>query len=115
MFRFQSSLEHYCNLILNIRNSSLNFSVHLTPYSLYLTVRKLFAQHRISQADQNQLPVANKNASKTLGQDKIEMLWNRLSEAESMNEKLKHDIEEVVNDSKDKYLQIQNLETKVLN
>ena len=43
------------------------------------------------------------------------MLRNKLSESESMNAKLKHEIEEVVNDSEEKYLQLQNLEIKVLN
>ena len=110
------NLDKSCSLILNsVRNSSLNFSVHETPYSLYLTVRKSFAKNRISQDDQKHLQVANKTISETLEQEEILMLRNKLSESESMNAKLKHEIEEVVNDSDEKYLQLQNLEIKVLN
>ena len=110
------NLDKSCSLILNsVRNSSLNFSVHETPYSLYLTVRKSFAKNRISQDDQNHLSVANKTVSETLGQEEIVILRNKLSESESKNAKLKHEIEEVVNDSEEKYLKLQNLETKVLN
>ena len=37
-----------------------------------------------------------------------------MSEAESINDKMKYEFEEVVNDTEEKYLKIQNLETEVL-
>ena len=115
MYAHPPKQEESCNLIVNsVRNSNLNSSLHETPYSLYLTVRKSVSKNKISQADQEQFPVDKKTASETLLQEKIEKLRDKLSEADSINDKLKYDLEEVVNDSEEKYLQIQNLDTKVL-
>ena len=66
------NLEESYNLIVNsVRNSNLNYSVQETTYSLYLTVRKSLSKNKISQADQDQLPVDKKTASETLLKEEI--------------------------------------------
>ena len=107
-------LETSCNLIVkSVRNSCLNFSMQETPFSLYLTIRKTFAKNT-HEAPTLQ-PLATKLENDTFLKDEIKQLEVKLSEAESMNQRLKCECEELSNNSEEKHKQLQILEAKFSN
>ena len=104
------SIKNSCDLILNsARNSSLNFTIQETPFSIYLTIRKTlnkssptFQQNcvqpfQIFDADQNEAELVT--------------LKQKLKDVQESNDILKNDYSEAVDDSEQCRFQIKNLET----
>ena len=80
------SVQNSCDFIINsVRNSSLNFSSQETPYSLYLTIRKSFAESKAFPSDPN--------SSETPVICEMEELKCKVKDVEKINDGLKHDYE----------------------
>jgi chromosome segregation ATPase len=104
------SARSSCDLIVNsIRNSFLNYSLHETPYSIYLTIRKSFVKNsaalNLSSSDPSLESVcSNQDAS---------FLLNLLRKAEKSENALKRNYEDALEESEEAHKKIKDLEALV--
>ena len=112
------SVETSCDFVLkSVRNSYLNYNVQETPYSLYLTIRKSFADNKISPAlDQTQNHLKSDIEDRKLLEleRKIEKLEIMLKASEDSNLILKFKYEDALSDCEQSYGKIKILENKVV-
>ena len=111
------SVENCCDFVLNsVRNSYLNYSVQETPYSVYLTIRKSFANNKISPGTGQTLPLNNNQKSvvenRNILKKEIENLKIRLKASEDSNLILKQNYEDTLSDCEESYKKIKRLEDK---
>ena len=93
----QVQIKESClSLMDTIRQSSLNFSLQETPFSLYITIRKSFTKSRNlhSQVNQNLMQI---QAEKSPAKSDPDILQSRLKLLEDTYAKLKSDFEDEVN------------------
>ena len=101
------SVKNSVNVILNtVRDTSLNYSVQETPYSVYLSIRKSFSKG--SESSQS------KDVSETKTKNEIEILEKKLKVAEDAYLNLKNLYEEAVNECESSANKIKNLESEII-
>ena len=109
------NIENSYDLIVNsVRNSHLNFSMQVTSFSLYLTIRKSFAKF---SKEAVQIPTPDKSVndlSEALLNDEIKTLKLKLSDAEDFSQRFKCERVESVNDNEECHKKIGNLKSKIL-
>jgi hypothetical protein len=98
-------VKYSCDLIMNrVRDSSLNFSMQETPFSLYLTIRKTFVKSSPTSLYQNSSTAAQVNTTE------IKDLKSKLRAAEESNSTLKSLYEEAVEDNEHTHIKVKELE-----
>ena len=104
-------LETSCDLLLqNIRDSGLNYNCQLTPFSMYVTIRKSFIKSRTSLINStHSLNVCRKSESSEL-QEKYDKLLIKQKCLEQGYNNLKSDLEHVIEECDEKNKGIENLE-----
>jgi exonuclease VII small subunit len=99
------------NVLTSVRDSSLNFSLQETPFSIYITIRKSFLRCRSDSLDKNP---SNYKEEQTSGKSQeLEDLITKLKSEEKSNLALKNNYEEAIEDSAKCYQRIQDLENQV--
>ena len=105
-----NSVQKGCEAIINcVRDSSLNFSLQETPYSMYITLRKSFVKSRKAPNFLDLKSGLKINDYK----NELEILRNQLIGAEKKNNSLKNSYEETLIDSEASYKKIEHLESKL--
>lgn len=110
-----SLIKRSCDLVINsVRNSSLNYSLQETPYSIYITLRKSCVKTcTLSKSDQL-LPNCTTNQSHEFkDENQVNEVKDKLKSLEEANSTLQYKYEEAVNDSEISYKQIKALEIKL--
>ena len=106
------SVKTSCDFIINsVRDSSLNFSLQETPYSLYLTIRKTFSKASLSSEQNSTLSLPSLVSDQT--QKEINTLKQKLEYVQDSNESLKSDLNEAVDECEQCHVQIKNLESTI--
>ena len=96
-----------------VRESSLNFSIQETPYSLYICIRKSFSKpSEISKVDIEDNTEADKH-EETRIKNESDTLRNELKSLQSDNFVLKNDFEEAIDECAEHLQTIKHLELKV--
>jgi peptidoglycan hydrolase CwlO-like protein len=95
----------------SVRDSSLNFSLKETPYSLYLTIRKTFSKASLSSEQNSTLSLPSLVSDQT--QKEINTLKQKLEYVQESNERLKSDLTEAVDECEQCHVQIKNLESTI--
>ena len=106
------NVKNSCDKVLtSVRDSSLNFSLQETPFSIYITIRKSFLRCRSDSLDKNP---SNYKEEQTSGKSQeLEDLITKLKSEEKINLALKNNYEEAIEDSAKCYQRIEDLETQV--
>ena len=106
------NVKNSCDKVLtSVRDSSLNFSLQETPFSIYITIRKSFLRCRSDSLDKNP---SNYKEEQTSGKSQeLEDLITKLKSEEKINLALKNNYEEAIEDSAKCYQRIQDLENQV--
>ena len=106
------SLQKSCDHVINsVRASCLNFSIHETPYSVYLSVRKSFSKSKTSpKLESTLLP---STSQKNMYENEIEALKAALKDAEMANNVLVNKYEEAVDDSETSHTEIKRLQAEI--
>ena len=105
------SLEQSCQEIINcVHASPLNYSVNLTPYSMYITIRKSFSKNKIQLKPE---PVPYCERPVLQHEQQIESLHISLKKAEAENHSLKHKFEETLEDCENIYKENKLLSEKL--
>ena len=103
------TVQTSCDLVINsVRASLLNFSIHETPYSLYLTIRK-----SLSKSPNQIFAQPQQHVEPDVQVRDLESLQSRLKLVENANLSLKENYEEAVNECEACHKQIKDLESKV--
>ena len=108
-------IEQSCQEIINcVSKSSLNYAVNLTPYSLYLTIRKSFSKNKIQTKSHPVSSGGEKSCDRPdqLEQE-IESLKSNLKKEEAKNLSLKFELEEAIEDSEKVYKENKCLREKI--
>ena len=93
------SVKTSCDFIINsVRDSSLNFSIQKTPYSLYLTIRKTFNKTFLSpeQSLLQSLPSFGGDQNRL---KEIDTLKQKVKKEQESNEELRNNYIEAVDDT----------------
>ena len=93
----------------SVRNSSLNFTIQETPFSIYLTIRKTLnkSSPTFQQNCVKPLPIFDADQNEA----EIVTLKQKLKDVQESNDNLKNDNSEAVDDSEQCRIQIKNLGT----
>ena len=105
------NVKYSCEIVMDsVRDSSLNYSMRETPFSLYLTIRKTFVKSS-STLDQNS-SVSLQNFASTAQDNftEIKDLESKLRAAEESQSRLKNLYEQAVEDSEATHAQVKELE-----
>ena len=99
------NIEQSCQEIIKcVSKSHLNYAVNLTPYSLYLTIRKSFSKNKIQPKSHPVPYVGGKGCDHPDQLElQIEQLKIDLKKAEAKNHSLKFELEEALEDSENTY------------
>ena len=106
------SVRDSCNLVISsVRDSSLNFSIQETPFSLYLTIRKSFIKSKEAYPYQN---VSNQNnVHEVKIKTEEENLEKKVKQLEKINLTLQNDFEDAISDCESAYKRISDLESSL--
>ena len=106
------NVKNSCDKVLtSVRDSSLNFSLQETPFSIYITIRKSFLRCRSDSLDKK--PSKYKEEQTSGKSQELEDLITKLKSEEKINLALKNNYEEAIEDSAKCYQRIQDLENQV--
>ena len=102
-------IKNSVNFIMQtVRESSLNYSIQETPYSLYLSIRKTLSSSRASHSEISQAQILS-----TSMKSEIEILENKLEKAQKENLTLKANFEEAINEFEGYCRTIKRLESEI--
>ena len=109
------NIEQSCQEIIKcVSKSDLNYTVNLTPYSLYLTIRKSFSKNKIQPKSHPVPYVGGKGCDRP---DQLELQIERLKidlkKAEAKNLSLKFELEEALEDSENTYIENKFLRERI--
>ena len=108
-------VDQSCQEIMNcVSNSSLNFSMQITPFSIYITLRKSFSKNRASADRETDLrgDVCYRSSQGEL-QEQIEHLSIELKQVKTENQNLKLNNEETIEDCEASHEEIKLLKAKL--
>ena len=101
------SVKNSCEIVMNsLRDSSLNFSLQETPFSLYIIIRKSFSRSRTSIPEQDLSNHKEEHID-------LEALRARLKSEENLNIEMKNNYEAAIEESAQSYHRIDDLEKQV--
>ena len=100
-------IKNSVNFIMQtVRESSLNYSIQETPYSLYLSIRKTLSRASHSEISQAQI-------LSTSMKNEIEILENKLEKAQKENLTLKNNFEEAIKECEGYCSTIKRIESEI--
>ena len=102
-------IENKCHEILqSLKSSSLNYSAQITPFSIYVTVRKSLVKQMINHPSEEAQTVVDKNSDFS---SKYEIMKSRCKFLETSNDELKVSLEQEVIANEGKSELMKRLET----
>ena len=108
------TIDKSCQEIFNcVNKSSLNYSVNLTPYSMYITVRKSLSK-KSGSPKPDQFSILGQDGHYLELENRIKTLQDQLTKAEISNSRLRSDLEEAIADSEASYIEINFLKAKIV-
>ena len=108
-----TSVLRSCQEVINcVSDSNLNFSMNITPYSIYITLRKSFSKTKVHHKCDGvaDLPLVGRQDEL---QEQVEHLRQRLSQAEADNHSLETKYRESVEDCEGVYKVNKVLKAKI--
>ena len=106
------SVEQSClDVIKCLSESSLNFSTNITPYYMYITVRKSFAKNKVPPAHYQQKEKINRRQDAL--EKQVASLEQMLAKAEEENVTLQQNHEESIENCKSVYNEVKALKARI--
>ena len=102
------NIENKCNQILqSLKSSCLNYSAQVTPFSIYVTIRKSLVKQTINHPYEETNDVVEEKMDHIR---ELQVLKSRCKFLESSNEDLKASLEQEINEHEKKISEIERLE-----
>ena len=109
------NLEKSCQEIINcVNGSSLNYSVNITPFSMYITIRKSLSRKKFQPKSHPVSDCVEASCDRLVHlEQQAESLKIELKKAEAESLSLKHEFEEALDDSESNYNENEILRAKI--